>query len=76
MGWVDAPRLQRHGMLISFTAGHTRPFCGLTAKVLQERPDVFITLLTVGDLRKKIEREVNRYFSDGKVDFGPTGKIR
>ena len=76
MGWVYAPRLQCHAKLISFTAGHTRPFCGLSAKVLQERPNVFITLLTVGDLRNKIEREINGYFSDSKVDFGPTGTIR
>ena len=76
MGWVYAPRLHHHGMLISFTTGHVKGLCGLSARVVQERADVFITLLVVGDLRKKVELEINRYFPEGKVDFGPTGKIR
>ena len=76
MGWVDATRLHRHGMLILFTAGHAKPICALSARIVQERRDVTITLLTVGDLRQKMEREISRSFSDSKFAFGPTRRIR
>ena len=65
-----------YGMRISPAVGHLRPLCAFSAKVVQERPDVAITFLIVGDRRNQVEREISRYLSDSKVDFGATGNIR
>ena len=60
----------------SSAAGHLRPLCAFSAKVVQERPDLAITFLIVGDWRKCVEREISRCFSDRKPDFGTAGSIR
>ena len=60
----------------SSAAGHLRPLCAFSAKVVQERPDLAITFLIVGDWRKYVEREISRSFSDRKPDFGTAGSIR
>ena len=65
-----------YGSRISPAVGHLRPLCAFSAKVLQERHDVAITFLIVGDRRKQVEREIRRYLSDSKVDLGATGNIR
>jgi len=67
----------RHLLLLTVPAwGHLRPLCAFSSKVIQERSDVAITFLMVGDYREQIQREISRYFSSGEVDFGPKANIR
>ncbi|KIJ46025.1 glycosyltransferase family 1 protein [Sphaerobolus stellatus SS14] len=45
--------------------GHVRSLVALACRIIQQKPDVGITILTAGDIIKKVEAEVVRYFSPG-----------
>ena len=65
-----------HGLKSSSAAGHLRPLCAFSAKVVQERPDVAITFLMMGDRRKQVEQEISRYLPESQLNFGASGNIR
>jgi len=42
--------------------GHLRPLSGLASKIVQERPDIIVTILVAGDYGLRVEKEISRYF--------------
>jgi len=44
--------------------GHLRPLAGLASKIVQERSDIIVTLLVVGDFGLRVEKEINTYFPE------------
>ena len=53
---------------ISCFPGHLRPLSALACKIVKERPDVAVTLLTFGDFTGWLEQELGRFFTDGDVN--------
>jgi hypothetical protein len=62
--------------LITAALGHLRPLCALAAKLVKERQDVAITLLTAGEIGQQTEREISRFFSSSEADSQAKANIR
>jgi len=49
--------------LIILTAGHFRPLCAFASKVVQDRPDIAVTLMITGS-HKMVQGEIDRCTAD------------
>ena len=56
--------------------GHIRPFLGIAQMIVKERSDISLTILTVGDYKSQIERELSMYFSTAEMDSRIKANIR
>ena len=58
-------------------AGCIRPMCGVACRAVQERPDIVVTLMTLGSLDEKIKAECDRYSrSNNDSDEGMRRRLR
>ncbi|KIJ28432.1 glycosyltransferase family 1 protein [Sphaerobolus stellatus SS14] len=54
----------RHLAIVSLPGwGHLRPLLALSRKIVDQKPDVVVTILAAGEVIKKAHLELDRYFS-------------
>ena len=63
-------------LILILAPGHQRPLASLACKIVKERTDVAITFFCVALYYKKLQCEIDRYFSTSVADSEAKANIR
>ncbi|KAF8528379.1 hypothetical protein BU17DRAFT_80691 [Hysterangium stoloniferum] len=47
--------------------GHQKPLAAFASKIIQERSDTLVTILVVGNVRERLEKEINKHVPNGNI---------